>query len=82
VGLILILAKSPATLNKGLQFGRAFQLGRIGGNFLIVGQCSSVYMPDAQSLPLMLSLHQSFFGDNVIKSLATDKGYYAYGNEQ
>lgn len=69
-------------LNKGLQFRRAFQLGRIGGNFLMVGQCSSVYMPDAQSLPCMLRLHQSLFGEGVLKSLATDKGYYAYENEQ
>jgi len=28
-------------LNKGLQFGRAYQLGRIGGNFLFVGECTS-----------------------------------------
>lgn len=52
-------------LNKGLQFGRAFQLERIGGNFLMVGQCSPVYMPDAQSLPCMLRLHQSLFGEGV-----------------
>lgn len=69
-------------LNKGLQFGRAFQLGRIGGNFLVVGQCTSVYMPDAQSLPAMLSLHQRLFGPGVLASVATDKGYYSYKNEQ
>ncbi|MFT4059502.1 MAG: transposase [Legionella sp.] len=69
-------------LNKGLQFGRAFQLGRIGGNFLVVGQCSSLYMPDAQSLPAMLGLHQNLFGEGVLQSVATDKGYYSYDNEQ
>lgn len=60
----------------------AFQLGRIGGNFLVVGQCTSVYMPDAQSLPAMLSLHQRLFGPGVLASVATDKGYYSYKNEQ
>ena len=69
-------------LNKGLQFGRAFQLGRIGGNFLLVGQCTSLYMPDAQSLPVMLNLHQELFGKSTLSSIATDKGYYAYDNEQ
>lgn len=69
-------------LNKGLQFGRAFQLGRIGGNFLVVGQCTSVHMPDAPSLPGMLALHQNLFGTGVLQSIATDKGYYSYDNEQ
>ena len=39
-----------------MQFGRAYQLGRIGGNFLFVVECTSTYMPDAPSLPLMLIL--------------------------
>jgi IS5 family transposase len=69
-------------LNKGLQFGRAFQLGRIGGNFLVVDQCTSVNMPDAPSLPGMIALHQNLFGTRVLQSFATDKGYYAYDNEQ
>ena len=34
-------------LNKGLQFGRAFQLGRISGNFLVVGQCTSLILNSA-----------------------------------
>jgi hypothetical protein len=65
-----------------LQFGRAFQLGRIGGNFLVVGQCTSLYMPDAPSLPAMVQLHQNLFGTGVLSSIATDKGYYSYENEQ
>lgn len=69
-------------LNKGLQFGRAFQLGRIGGNFLVVGQFTTLYMPDAPSLPAMLQLHQNLFGAGVLLSIATDKGYYSYDNEQ
>jgi transposase, IS5 family len=35
---------------KGLQFGRAFQIGRIGGNFLIVGKNTSIRMDDKSSL--------------------------------
>ena len=52
-------------LNRGLEFGRAYQLGRIGGNFLFVGRCDSVYMPDAQSLPIMLNTHEQLFGNDV-----------------
>ena len=69
-------------LTRGLQFGRAFQLGRIGGNFLIVGHCSSVYMPDPTSLPSILALHQDLFKSGTLTSIATDKGYYAQSNEQ
>lgn len=69
-------------LNKGLQFGRAYQLGRIGGNFLVVGECTSIYMPDAPSLPAMIALHQQLFGQGVLRSVATDKGYYSFDNRQ
>ena len=69
-------------LNKGLQFGRAYQLGRIGNNFMIVGECTSTHMPDAPSLPAMVTLHQQLFGSGTLESIATDKGYYAYENER
>ncbi|BCA93679.1 IS5 family transposase [Legionella antarctica] len=69
-------------LNKGVQFGRVYQLGRIGGNFLFVGECTSTYMPDAQSLPLMLNTHEHLFGKGLLASVATDKGYYSLSNEQ
>ena len=69
-------------LNKGLQFGRAYQLGRIDGNFIVVGECTSVYMPDAPSLPAMIALHQNLFGQGVLQSIATDKGYYSFDNER
>lgn len=69
-------------LNQGLQFGRAYQLGRIGNNFMIVGECTSTHMPDAASLPAMVTLHQQLFGQKVLNSIATDKGYYAYENER
>ncbi len=67
-------------LNNRLEFGRAYQLGRLGGNFMIVGRCSSIHMPDAQSLPAMVRLHQDLFGQNTLQSIATDKGYYSFDN--
>ena len=69
-------------LNKRLEFGRAYQLGRIGGNFLFVGQCSNLFMPDAASLPAMIREHQKLFGEGCLKSIATDKGYYSRANKK
>ena len=69
-------------LNKGLQFGRAYQLGRIGNNFMVVDECTSTHMPDAPSLPAIVTLHQRLFGPGILESIATDKGYYAYENER
>jgi len=68
-------------LNQKLQFGRAYQLGRIEGNFLFVTECASLHMPDAQSLPDIIDVHEQLFGKNILESTTTDKGYYAYGNE-
>lgn len=67
-------------LHKGLEFGPAFQLGRIGGNFLFVGECTSTRMPDAPSLPTVVRLHQHLFGEDALTSIATDKGYYSRDN--
>ena len=60
-------------LGKGLQFGRAFQLGRIGGNFLLVGSCTSLRMEDTDSVRPMIEVHQSLFGQEMLKSCGTDK---------
>ena len=49
-------------LSKGLQFGRAFQLGRIGGNFLLVGSCTSLRMEDKAAVCPMIEEHQGLFG--------------------
>jgi hypothetical protein len=67
-------------LGKGLQFGRAFQLGRIAGNFLIVGKCTSVRMDDKESLRPMIEIHQELFGKSDEVSAAADKGYYSKNN--
>jgi IS5 family transposase len=69
-------------LAKGLQFGRAFQLGRIGGNFLLVGACTSLRMEDTDSVRPMIGEHQDLFGKGTLKSCGTDKGYYSAANRQ
>jgi hypothetical protein len=69
-------------LGKGLQFGRAFQLGRIGGNFLLVDSCTSLRMEDTDSVRPMIEVHQSLFGQDMLKSCGTDKGYYSSANRK
>jgi IS5 family transposase len=69
-------------LGKGLQFGRAFQLGRIGGNFLLVDSCTSLRMEDTDSVVPMIEVHQSLFGQDMLKSCGTDKGYYSSANRK
>ena len=69
-------------LSKGLQFGRAFQLGRIGGNFLVVGSCTSLRMEDKTSVRPMIGDHQGLFGERTLASCGTDKGYYSSANRK
>ena len=65
---------------KRLQFGRAFQLGRMGGNFLVVGACTSLRMEDTASVRLRIGEHHSLFGHGTLHSCGTDKGYYSHAN--
>lgn len=67
---------------KGLQFGRAFQLGRMGGNFLLVGPCDAVRLEDKQSVRPMIETHQALFGEDTLQSFGTDKGYYSQANRK
>ena len=67
---------------KKYQFGRTFQLARIKGNFLFVGECDIPNLPDKKSISLMLKAHTETFGKVKIKSVATDKGYYSKKNEK
>lgn len=66
--------------NKKTQFGRAYQLGRIGGNFLMIGESTSVRMEDKQSVIPMIKEHQQVFGEDTLQSFGTDKGYYTTEN--
>jgi IS5 family transposase len=65
---------------KDKEFGRVFQLGRIGGNFLIAFACTSVRMDDKKSLLPAVHEHREIFGKDVLKEVGTDKGYYKRKN--
>ncbi len=67
-------------LNNKLEFGRSFQLGRLGGNFLIAGECTTVRMDDKQSVQPMIEEHSSLFGQGTLESSSLDKGYYSTEN--
>jgi transposase, IS5 family len=67
---------------KGLQFGRAFQLGRLGGNFLLVAACTTIRMEDKAAVRPMIEAHQDLFGAGVLTSAGMDKGYYSGANRQ
>jgi hypothetical protein len=62
---------------KGIQLGRALQLGRLGGNFLLVGACMSIRMEDKAAVCPMIEEHQRLFGAGVWTSAGMDKGYYS-----
>jgi hypothetical protein len=67
-------------VGKENEFGRVFQLGRIGGNFLIPFTCTDVRMEDKDCLTPAIAEHRSIFGDEVLKAVGTDKGYYSVKN--
>lgn len=69
-------------VGKDKEFGRAFQLGRIKGNFLFVMECTSLKMNDKQSFPAMLAEHANLFGEGTLGSVATDKGYWSAKNQK
>jgi IS5 family transposase len=62
------------------EFGRVFQLGRIGGNFLIPFPCTDVRMQDQHSLLPAVHAHRALFGEDRLKQVGTDKGYYSASN--
>jgi len=67
---------------KKYQFGRAYQLTRIKGNFILVGECTNVRMNDKESLAPLLLEYKQYFPEQNIQSLTTDRGYYSTANEQ
>lgn len=69
-------------LGQVLEFGRNFQLGRVGGNFMIVGKCENVRQEDKKSVGLMLALHEELFGEDALESIGLDKGYYSEKNAE
>ena len=67
-------------VGKENEFGRVFQLGRIGGNFLVPFTCTDVRMDDKQSLLPAIAEHATIFGPGVLQEVGTDKGYYSATN--
>jgi hypothetical protein len=80
-------AQEVACIRKGKvgkenEFGRVFQLGRVGGNFLIAFGSSSVRMNDKESFPEILAEFRSHFGEQTLSEVGCDKGYYSGKNVQ
>lgn len=67
--------------HKGIEFGRQFQIGRVGGNFVYSIPNDSIRMPDAASLKKMVVQHINLFQASI-DSIGTDKGYYSKDNEK
>jgi IS5 family transposase len=85
--LLAFHCRAVACIRKGKvgkehEFGRVFQVGRIGGNFLLVGACTSLRMEDAASLPPLITTHQHLFGKGTLRSCGTDKSYYSAANRK
>jgi transposase, IS5 family len=83
--LLAFQCEAVACIRKGKagkenEFGRVFQVGRLGGNFLLVGACTSLRMDDKAALCPMISEHQRLFGEGTLRSCGTDKGYYSTAN--
>jgi transposase, IS5 family len=83
--LLAFPCRAVACIRKGKvgkehEFGRVFQVGRLGGNFLLVGACTSVRMEDSGALCPMIGEHQRLFGEGTLRSCGTDKGYYSAAN--
>ncbi|WP_284451120.1 transposase [Methylophaga thalassica] len=66
--------------HKKYEFGRAFQLIRLSGNFLFVGTCTNVRLDDKKSLLPLIDEYEDYFGQQPLSSLTTDKGYYSKTN--
>jgi hypothetical protein len=77
-----VMCCTKKKLGKKYQFGRIFQLGRIGGNFMFVKKSTSTHMPDKSSLDGVMQEHGQIFGPVGINSVSTDKGYYSDKNEK
>ena len=66
--------------HKKYEFGRAFQLIRLPGNFLFVAKSNTVRMDDKKSLIPIVDEYAAFFAKEKLNSVATDKGYYGANN--
>lgn len=79
-GMKDVICISKGKASKSVEFGRVFQMGRMAGNFLVCYTCTSLRMPDKVSLKPILLEHQKIFGEGILESVTTDKGYYTNDN--
>ena len=75
-----VVCISKGKIGKDKEFGRVFQLGRIGGNFLIPYLCTSLRMNDKECLPQVIMEHCAIFSETQQVSVSTDKCYYSEYN--
>ena len=78
-------AREIACITKGKvgkerEFGRGFQLGRVDGDFLFVMASESLHMNDKQSLLPMVEENATLSGQNKLKLVAADRGYWSQKN--
>ena len=76
----LVACISKGKLGKPHEFGRVFQLGRLPGNFLLIGKSKSVRESDKTAIGPMIYEHSRIFGSKKLDSLGTDKGYASAKN--
>ena len=77
-----VVCVKKGKVGKDCEFGRVFQVGRIVGNFLVAYTSHSLRMVDKESLIPIIEEHQQLFGQGVLESVTTDKGYYSHANVQ
>ena len=77
-GEVACISKGKA--GKPHEFGRVVQLMRTGGNFLLALCNNQVNLSDKKAIRPLLELHSKVFGEEKIKSLATDRGYFSEEN--
>jgi len=67
-------------LGKKAQFGREFQLGRIGGNFVIAFLMKGLRANDKNAMESFVSTHKEAFGEGILATMTADRGYYSRAN--
>jgi len=65
---------------KKAQFGREFQLGRIGGNFVIAFLMNGLRANDKNAMRSFVATHTELFGEEALASVTADRGYYSRAN--
>ena len=56
------------------EFGRVFELGRVGGNFLVAFTCRSVRMEDKHAFLPVVAEHRALFGEQTLPLRSTPTG--------